>query len=123
MKDNVAGIAGMQRLWDGGYIRPVSGQRLDKHVPAVTITHATGETECCLLRPRRGVKNRELGQPVRLRVGCQFCTELKHGSRGLAIVNIRYQETSCENIAEDQPLLRPEKEKIFNLSLKALNML
>jgi hypothetical protein len=30
------------------------------------VTHATGETGCCLHGPRRGViKRRELGQPVR----------------------------------------------------------
>jgi hypothetical protein len=50
----------------GGYIRPVSGQRLGKHVPAAMVTHVTEETECCLRGPRRGViKRRELGQPVR----------------------------------------------------------
>jgi hypothetical protein len=45
----------------GGYIRPISGQRIGKHVPA-----ATGETGCCLCGPRRAViKRRDLGQPVR----------------------------------------------------------
>jgi hypothetical protein len=29
-----------------GYSRPVSGQRLGKHVPAATDTHATEETGC-----------------------------------------------------------------------------
>jgi hypothetical protein len=38
-----------------GYIRSVSGQRLSKHVPAETVTHAMGETVCCLRGPRRGV--------------------------------------------------------------------
>jgi hypothetical protein len=27
----------------GGYIRPISGQRLGKHVPATTVTYATGK--------------------------------------------------------------------------------
>jgi hypothetical protein len=30
----------------GGYSRPVTGQRLGKHVPAAKVTHATEETEC-----------------------------------------------------------------------------
>jgi hypothetical protein len=34
-----------------GYIRPVSGQRLGKHVPAATAAHATEETWCfCVVR-------------------------------------------------------------------------
>jgi hypothetical protein len=49
----------------GGYVRPVTGKRLGKHVPAATATHTTGETGCCLRGPRRGViKRRELGHPV-----------------------------------------------------------
>jgi hypothetical protein len=39
----------------GDYIRPVSGQRLGKHVPAATVKHAKGETGCCLRGPRRDV--------------------------------------------------------------------
>jgi hypothetical protein len=41
----------MQRLRVGGYTRPVSEQRLRKHVPAATVTHATQETGCsCVVR-------------------------------------------------------------------------
>jgi hypothetical protein len=47
------------------FIRTVSGQRLSKHVLAAMVTHATGESECRLRSPRRGImKRRELGQPV-----------------------------------------------------------
>jgi hypothetical protein len=35
----------------GEYSKPVSGQRLGKHVPAATDTHATEETVCfCVVR-------------------------------------------------------------------------
>jgi hypothetical protein len=40
-------------------MRPVSGQQFDKHVPAATITHATGESGCTLRGPcRGGIKKR-----------------------------------------------------------------
>jgi hypothetical protein len=42
----------------GGYFRPVSGQRLCKHVPAATVTPTTGETGYCLRGLRRGVKKK-----------------------------------------------------------------
>jgi hypothetical protein len=48
-------------------------------------------------RLRTGDAQRELGQPSQLTAGTQYCTGLEHGSRGIAIVNIRYQETSSEN--------------------------
>jgi hypothetical protein len=79
-----------------GYIRAVSGEQLDKHVPEATVTHATEETECCLRGPRR-----ELEQPSQLIIGSHFCTRLDHGSGGIAIINIRYHETSSENTAEE----------------------
>jgi hypothetical protein len=41
-----------------GYIRPVSGQRLGKHVPATTVTHAAG---CCLRGPCKVVINKRTG--------------------------------------------------------------
>jgi hypothetical protein len=45
------------------YIRPVSGQRLGKHVPSAKVTHASGggEMRCCLRGLRRGVKNKKTG--------------------------------------------------------------
>lgn len=49
----------------GGYIRPVSGNRLCKNVPVGTFTHATGGKRCCLRGPAVGVvKIRELEQRV-----------------------------------------------------------
>jgi hypothetical protein len=41
----------------GRYIKPVSGQRFGKHVPAAMVTRTTrgGETGCCLRGPRLGV--------------------------------------------------------------------
>jgi hypothetical protein len=48
----------------------------------------------------------ELWKPLQLTAGSQFCTGLEHGNRRIAIVNIRYQETSSENTAEEWPLLR-----------------
>jgi hypothetical protein len=42
----------------GGYIRAVSGQRLGKKVPALTVTHATGEAGCCPFGPRLGVEKK-----------------------------------------------------------------
>jgi hypothetical protein len=45
----------------GGYSRAVSGQRVGKHIPAATITHATGETGCCLRGPRRGMIKKRTG--------------------------------------------------------------
>jgi hypothetical protein len=46
----------------GGYITPVSGQRLCKHVHAATVTNVTWETECYLRGRLRGViKRKELG--------------------------------------------------------------
>jgi hypothetical protein len=44
-----------------GYIRPVFGQRLGKHVPAATVTPATVETGCYLRGPRRGVIKKRTG--------------------------------------------------------------
>jgi hypothetical protein len=52
------------------------------------------------------LQRRELRQPVQFIAGSQFCTGLQHASRAIAIVNIRYQETSSESIAEEQPWLR-----------------
>jgi hypothetical protein len=46
----------------GGYIRPVSGQRLGKHVPAAMVTHARGETGCCLCGPYQGVIRKRIGE-------------------------------------------------------------
>jgi hypothetical protein len=43
----------------GDYIRTVSGQRLGKHVPAATVSHATGETGCRLRGPRGGFKKKQ----------------------------------------------------------------
>jgi hypothetical protein len=83
----------------GGYIRPISGQRLGKHIAA-----ATGETGCCLRGPRRGVTKKRIGA-IKSIVCSHFCAGLEHGSRGMAIVNICYQETSSENTAEEWPLL------------------
>jgi hypothetical protein len=41
------------------------------------------------------------GATVQFIVCSQFCTGLEHGSRGIATVNIHYQETSSENTAEE----------------------
>jgi hypothetical protein len=51
------------------YATIVSGQRLGKYVPAATVTHATGETGCCLRGPRRGDKKEYWGN--------QFCWALR----------------------------------------------
>jgi hypothetical protein len=50
----------------GGYIRPVTGQKLDKHVTAATVTHATGEMGCCLRGPCRGIKKKRNGASSQL---------------------------------------------------------
>jgi hypothetical protein len=34
---------------------------------------------------------------------CQFCTELEHGSRGIATVRSRYKKTSSKDISEEYP--------------------
>jgi hypothetical protein len=48
-------------------MRPISEQRLGKHVPAATVSNSTGVTGCCLRRPPRGViKRLELGKTSRL---------------------------------------------------------
>jgi hypothetical protein len=83
----------------GGYIRPVSGQRLGKHIPEATVTHSTGKTGCYLRGPRRGVIKKRIGQPVQLIVSSQFCTELEHGSRGIATVESCYQATTSDDTA------------------------
>jgi hypothetical protein len=58
------------------------------------------ENECCYLRgPCRGVIKKRLGQPGYLIVGSKFCTGLEHGSRRIATVMSRYQETSSEDTA------------------------
>jgi hypothetical protein len=86
----------------GGYIITVSGTRLCKHVPAATVTHATGETVCCLSGPSRGcAKSHNWGNIVKLIVGSQFCTGVgdgEHRSRGIAIVRSCYQETSSNRL-------------------------
>jgi hypothetical protein len=41
------------------------------------------------------------GAIVQLIAGIQFCTGLDQGSTGMAVVNIRHQETSSERIAEE----------------------
>jgi hypothetical protein len=46
----------------GGYTRLVSGQRLAKHVPAATDTHATKQTGVLLCGPRRDVISKEQSQ-------------------------------------------------------------
>jgi hypothetical protein len=73
----------------GGYTRPVSRQRLCKHVPAATVRHATEETESVLRCYKQETKS----------VESQFCTGLEHGSRGIAIVRSSYQETFSEDTA------------------------
>jgi hypothetical protein len=45
----------------GGYIRPISGQWLNKHVPTATVMHAMGEMGCCLRGPCRGVIKKKTG--------------------------------------------------------------
>jgi hypothetical protein len=62
-------------------MRSVSGQRLGKHVPAVTVTHATEETGCYLRGPRREVIKKRAGATRQLIIGSQFCKGLEHGSR------------------------------------------
>jgi hypothetical protein len=52
-------------------------------------------------------------------VGSQFRTGLEHGSRGIAIVTIRYQETSSENTAEEYPLLEAVTRKRLVKTLQA----
>jgi hypothetical protein len=47
-------------------MRPVSEQRLGKHVPVATVTHVTGETGCCLRGPRRGVIKKRAGATSQL---------------------------------------------------------
>jgi hypothetical protein len=76
----------------GGCIRHVTGQRLGKHVSVATVTHATGETGCCLHGPRRGdMRERELGQPVQFIVGSQFCTcLLKEGPECEKLENLHF---------------------------------
>jgi hypothetical protein len=54
--------------------------------------------------PRR-YKVENGGSQFQLIVSSQFCTGLEHGSRGIAIINIRYQETSSENTAGKYSLL------------------
>jgi hypothetical protein len=39
LQDQASSVCGKDREM-GGYIKPVSGQRLGKHVPAATVTHA-----------------------------------------------------------------------------------
>jgi hypothetical protein len=71
----------------------VSGQRLGKHVPEETVTHATGETWCRLRGLRRGV--------IKKRTGANKWVDswqsVLYGT--WAIVGSSYQETSSEDIA------------------------
>jgi hypothetical protein len=62
-------------------MRHVSGQRLGKHVPAATVTHATEETGRYIHGPRRGVIKKRNGATTQLIIGSQFCKGLEHGSR------------------------------------------
>jgi hypothetical protein len=55
-----------QRSWDGRLYETRYEQRLGKHVPAATVTHATGETGCCLRGPRRGVIKKRIGATSQL---------------------------------------------------------
>jgi hypothetical protein len=48
----------------GGYNRAVSGQRLDKHVPAATDTITTIEELCFLCGPSRDFINKEQDQSL-----------------------------------------------------------
>jgi hypothetical protein len=50
----------------GGYIRPVSGQRLGKHVPVATVTHAEGKRGIVYAVHAEEVKRSELVQSVQL---------------------------------------------------------
>jgi hypothetical protein len=82
-------------------MRPASKQRLGRHVPAATVTHAAGEKGCCLGGPPRGVIKKRTRATNSVDIWQSFSTGLEHGGRGIAIVNIRYQETSSENNAEE----------------------
>jgi hypothetical protein len=86
----------------GIYTRRVSGQRLGKHVPAATVTHAMEKKNGVL--PKRSVprsyivENRnQVPELIRV-VSSQFCKGLEHGSRGIAIVRSRYQKTSSSRL-------------------------
>jgi hypothetical protein len=60
-----------------GYMRPVSGQRLGKHVPAATVTHSKGEKGCCLLGPRRGVLKKRIWATSLLSSAREVVSQLK----------------------------------------------
>jgi hypothetical protein len=49
------------RRINNSVVQPVSRQRIGKRVPAAMVTHATGETGCCLRGPRRGVIKKRTG--------------------------------------------------------------
>jgi hypothetical protein len=82
-----------------------------------TCSRGNGEIGCCLRGPRHGgYKEDNWGNQVnwalqgklrrnfakfQLIVGSQLCVGLEHGSSGIAFVNIGYQETCSDNIAED----------------------
>jgi hypothetical protein len=60
----------------GGYTRPVSGQRLDKHVPAVRKNGSHTRMSGVVFAVRAEELQRSFGQPSHLTVGSQLCRDL-----------------------------------------------
>jgi hypothetical protein len=67
------------------------------------------ERLCFLRSPCRGVVLKAIGATVHWEFSCGVLTSEQrrdHGSWRISIAKIRYQLTSNEDIAEEQPLLR-----------------
>jgi hypothetical protein len=92
-----------------GYIRPVSGQRLSKHVPVATVTHAAERRGVVYAVRAEELKRNELGQPVQLTSAREAEKKWRYSSADSELTE-SFCTGGCEDItwareAEEFPLL------------------
>jgi hypothetical protein len=80
---------------------------LGKHVPAATVTHATGETGCCLSGPCRGViKKRKLGLPSQSSSAREGQKRWRSNSFDILVAEYSPDSNDVTTESEESPLLR-----------------